>query len=128
TTPFRPSGAVTWLYGKPNQLAVGDEQRWRKEEHQDSQHGPILRTAKMRGHGSSHVERGADRCEWCEHRQRRQEQRDDKADTTAHFNDANQAKVFWLKILRPTYAGQIDIGGVWEGELEQPTHGEEESK
>ena len=33
-----------------------------------------------------------------------------------------------VKLLRPAYAGQIGIFGVGQGELEQSTHGEEESK
>src|SRR5215813_2131947 len=103
---------MIWLNCKPNQPAVGNEQRRPKEEQQVSGHVPIFRTAKMRGYCPRHIERDSDRCERCEHRQSMQEQRNEKANTTTHFKDTKQAKVPRLKLFRPGYAGRIGIFGV----------------
>lgn len=56
------SFVAIWLNCKPNQPAVGNEQCRHEEEDQVSDHVQIFRTAKMRGHGSRHIERDADRC------------------------------------------------------------------
>src|SRR5579864_4139190 len=44
----RNENVGVWLNCKPDQLAVRNEQCRPKEEHQDSDHGRIFRTAKMR--------------------------------------------------------------------------------
>src|SRR5262249_7521524 len=128
TTPVWYSGMVSRLHGKPNQLAVGDEQCRPKEEQQDSDDGPIFRTAKMRGYCPRHVERKSDRCQWREQRQRMHHQRNEKANSATHLKDTKQAKVPRLKFPRPACGRQCRIFGVGYGELGQSTHGEEESK